>query len=84
MKTVFQNRLRHFFARDIFKKLNVPVGTGIDIIEVAILEAAAAPTFAAALVIGYKAFGRSACTEAAREGITAFKEKRPPDFGKTK
>ena len=56
----------------------------IDIMEQAIREAAAAPSFAAALEVGYKAFGRSACTEGAREGITAFKEKRQPDFGKTK
>ena len=56
----------------------------IDIMEQAIREAAAAPTFAAALEAGYLAFGRSACTGAAREGITSFKEKRPADFGKTK
>ena len=56
----------------------------IDIMERAIREAAAAPSFAAALEAGYRAFGKSACTGAAREGITSFKEKRPPDFGKTK
>ena len=56
----------------------------IDIIEQAVGEAAAAPSFAAALEIGYRAFGRSACTDAAREGITAFKEKRAPDFSKTR
>ena len=56
----------------------------IALIEQAIREAAAAPSFAAGLEVGYKAFGRSACTGAAREGITAFKEKRPPDFSKTK
>jgi enoyl-CoA hydratase/3-hydroxyacyl-CoA dehydrogenase len=56
----------------------------IDIMEQAIREAAAAPTFAAALEAGYLAFGRSACTGASREGITSFKEKRPADFGKTK
>lgn len=56
----------------------------IDIMEQAIRQAAAAPSFAAALEAGYQAFGRSACTEAAREGITSFREKRPPDFSKTK
>jgi enoyl-CoA hydratase/3-hydroxyacyl-CoA dehydrogenase len=56
----------------------------IDIMEQAIREAAAAPSFAAALEAGYQAFGQSACTGAAREGITSFKEKRPADFSKTK
>ena len=56
----------------------------IDLMERSILEAAAASSFAAALEVGYKAFGLSACTESAREGITSFKEKRAPDFSKTK
>jgi enoyl-CoA hydratase/3-hydroxyacyl-CoA dehydrogenase len=56
----------------------------IAIMEQAIRAAAAAPSFTAALEAGYQAFGQSACTEAAREGITSFKEKRPPDFSKTK
>jgi enoyl-CoA hydratase/3-hydroxyacyl-CoA dehydrogenase len=49
----------------------------------AIVDAAAAPTFAAALEIGYRAFGASACTAAAREGIDAFLERRVADFEKT-
>jgi enoyl-CoA hydratase / 3-hydroxyacyl-CoA dehydrogenase len=53
------------------------------ILERAIVEAAAAPSFDAALDIGYRAFGASACTAAAREGIDAFLERRPADFGKT-
>ncbi len=44
----------------------------IDIIERAITEAAAASTLDEALEVGYRAFGATACTEAAREGITAF------------
>jgi len=55
----------------------------IELIGTAILEAAKAPSLAAALEKGYRAFGTSACTAAAKEGITAFLEKRKPDFGKT-
>jgi enoyl-CoA hydratase/3-hydroxyacyl-CoA dehydrogenase len=53
------------------------------IIEDAVRAAAKAPTLAAALEIGYQAFGRSACTAAAREGIAAFGERRRPDFSRT-
>jgi enoyl-CoA hydratase/3-hydroxyacyl-CoA dehydrogenase len=53
------------------------------ILERAIVEAAAAQNFDAALEIGYRAFGLSACTAAAREGIDAFLERRPADFTKT-
>lgn len=43
---------------------------------------AAAATFAEALEIGYQGNAEIACTEAAREGITAFLEKRRPEFKK--
>jgi enoyl-CoA hydratase/3-hydroxyacyl-CoA dehydrogenase len=49
----------------------------------AIVDAAAAPGLHAALEIGYRAFGESACTAAAREGIEAFLQRRPADFSKT-
>jgi enoyl-CoA hydratase/3-hydroxyacyl-CoA dehydrogenase len=62
------------------QKLSVEVTR---ILERAIVEAAAAPTFSAALEIGYRAFGASACTAAAREGIASFLERRPADFTKT-
>lgn len=62
------------------QKLSVEVTR---ILERAIVEAAAAPTFDAALEIGYRAFGSSACTAAAREGIDAFLQRRPADFTKT-
>ena len=55
----------------------------VGIIEDAVRAAAAAPTLCAALEIGYAAFARSACTAAAREGITAFGERRRPDFSRT-
>ena len=55
----------------------------IAIIESAVRDAAAAPTFGAALDVGYRAFGASACTAAAREGIEAFQQGRPPDFSRT-
>ena len=54
----------------------------IGIIEQTVREAAAAATVAEALEIGYRAFGRSACTAAAKEGISSFQEKRKPDFSK--
>jgi enoyl-CoA hydratase/3-hydroxyacyl-CoA dehydrogenase len=55
----------------------------IRILEKAIRDAASASSLAAALEVGYRAFGVSACTAAAREGIGAFQERRTPDFGKT-
>ncbi|MCC7070220.1 MAG: enoyl-CoA hydratase/isomerase family protein, partial [Deltaproteobacteria bacterium] len=55
----------------------------VDIIRGAIVEAAAKDSLADALEVGYRAFGASACTAGAREGITAFLEKRKPDFERT-
>ena len=55
----------------------------IDIIGAAIREAAAATDLEEALEIGYRAFAASACTPAAREGVTAFLKHRRPDFSKT-
>jgi enoyl-CoA hydratase/3-hydroxyacyl-CoA dehydrogenase len=57
-------------------------GEVIGIISQAIGEAARAPTLGKALEVGYRAFGKVACTEAAREGISAFLEKRSPEFRK--
>lgn len=57
--------------------------TMIGLIAGAVHDAAAEPTLAAALEVGYRAFGASACTAAAREGIAAFLERRDPDFGAT-
>jgi enoyl-CoA hydratase/3-hydroxyacyl-CoA dehydrogenase len=57
--------------------------TVIGLIENAIRAAARAPTLEAALEVGYEAFGKSACTAAAREGIRAFGERRRPDFTST-
>jgi enoyl-CoA hydratase/3-hydroxyacyl-CoA dehydrogenase len=43
---------------------------------------AAAEKLSEALEAGYQGFGKIACTEAAKEGITAFLEKRKPVYNK--
>jgi enoyl-CoA hydratase/3-hydroxyacyl-CoA dehydrogenase len=43
---------------------------------------AAAEKLSEALEIGYKGFGQIACSEAAKEGIAAFLERRKPVFKK--
>lgn len=53
------------------------------ILEDAITQAAAQSSLSAALEVGYRAFGESASTAAAREGITAFGQGRKPDFSTT-
>lgn len=55
----------------------------IGLIGAAVHDAAVKATLAAALEVGYRAFGAAACTAAAREGIAAFLEHREPDFGAT-
>ena len=52
----------------------------LGILEDAIRQAAAQSTLDAALEVGYRAFGQSACTAAAKEGIGAFLQGRKPDF----
>lgn len=54
----------------------------VGIIAQAIREAADQSSFEEALEVGYKAFGDVACTEGAKEGITAFMEKRAPEYKK--
>ncbi len=52
----------------------------ISIIAKTIKTGAAAGSFAEALEIGYRGSAEIACTEAAKEGISAFLEKRRPEF----
>ena len=55
----------------------------LNILSNAVKKAAAATSLSDALEIGYQAFGESACTAAAKEGISAFQERRKPNFKKT-
>jgi enoyl-CoA hydratase/3-hydroxyacyl-CoA dehydrogenase len=70
-----------FVERPVAGKLPLSMGV-VEIISKAIQDAARTPTFAEALEVGYRAFGDVACTEAAKEGIAAFLEKRSPEFKK--
>lgn len=54
----------------------------VGILDQTIRDGAAAETLAEALQVGYAGFGAIACTDAAREGITAFGERRKPEFKK--
>jgi enoyl-CoA hydratase/3-hydroxyacyl-CoA dehydrogenase len=47
-----------------------------------IQEAVATQNLAEALETGYRGFGEIACTDAAKEGISAFLERRKPEFTK--
>lgn len=55
----------------------------LEILDAAIVECATESSCTSALAAGYRAFGATACTTAAREGIEAFLNHRQPDFGKT-
>ena len=55
----------------------------IHVIGDAIIAGAQAESFEEALEVGYAAFAESACTEAAREGVTCFLSRKRPDFTKT-
>ncbi len=52
----------------------------VSLIASTIKQGASAERFEEALEIGYRGFGDIACTQAAKEGITAFLEKRAPVF----
>jgi enoyl-CoA hydratase/3-hydroxyacyl-CoA dehydrogenase len=58
-------------------------GAIVALMQRAVQDAARAPSWDAALEVGYRAFGEAACTAAAREGIEAFTQRRPADFSRT-
>ncbi len=54
----------------------------VSIVAKTIKNGAAATSFEDALEIGYRGFGEIACTDAAREGISSFLERKQPEFKK--
>jgi len=54
----------------------------VSVIVKTVQAGVAAEKFEEALEIGYKGFGEIACTDAAKEGISAFLEKRKPNYTK--
>ncbi len=66
---------------ETLSKLNLSE-EAVSIVIETIKKGAEAQSFEDALEIGYKGFGDIACTDAAKEGISAFLEKRKPQFKK--
>jgi len=68
------------------EEATVPAGRlskeAVDIAWKTVQKAAAAENLSDALKIGYEGFGEIACTDAANEGVSAFLEKRKPEFKK--
>jgi enoyl-CoA hydratase / 3-hydroxyacyl-CoA dehydrogenase len=64
---------------ETLKKLNLSK-EAVSITIETIKQGAAADKLSQALETGYKGFGKIACTQAAKEGISAFLEKRRPVF----
>jgi len=54
----------------------------VSIMAKIIKNGVAATSFKDALEVGYKGFGEIACTDAAKEGISAFQERRQPEYKK--
>jgi len=54
----------------------------VEIVKETVEAGAAAGSLAEALEIGYRGFGKIACTDAAKEGIAAFLQKRKPAYKK--